>query len=312
VNTPGIYPMAVAVNGTNLFVVDTYQPLPICSTAAPCSGSIGVFPITVGTTKPPSDTLGSPAANGNLTYFPLCLTGYALDASTQTWNCAGKESDVIVPTAINVLASGADVFVTAYDATASPNVGYIFGFAVGSGGALTPLNGGGVPHDMGVGGEGRGIRPSGIASDPTSTYVFVTDSTNGIVVSYSIASGVLAKISDTQAGNGPAAVVADPKYPYLYVANSLDSTVTAYSMSSGALTSLGNYATGLQPVAIGIDPSTNHFLFTVNFLGNGVSGSVSGFELDPTAGTLINSQDSPFTSDALPTAVTAIPHQATE
>jgi len=111
---------------------------------------------------------------------------------------------------------------------------------------------------------------------------------------------------------GPAAVVADPKYPYLYVANSLDSTVTAYSMSSGALTSLGNYATGLQPVAIGIDPSTNHFLFTVNFLGNGVSGSVSGFELDPTAGTLINSQDSPFTSDALPTAVTAIPHQATE
>ena len=31
VNTPGIFPLAVAVNGSNLFVVDTYQPLPTCS-----------------------------------------------------------------------------------------------------------------------------------------------------------------------------------------------------------------------------------------------------------------------------------------
>src|ERR1017187_9069554 len=45
VNTPGIFPMAVAVNGTNLYVLDTYQPLPSCSPAAPCSGSVGVFPI---------------------------------------------------------------------------------------------------------------------------------------------------------------------------------------------------------------------------------------------------------------------------
>src|SRR5580692_11404818 len=59
VNTPGIYPMAVAVNGTNLFVVDTFQPLPICSNADPCSGSIGVLPITIGSSHPPSDTLGA-------------------------------------------------------------------------------------------------------------------------------------------------------------------------------------------------------------------------------------------------------------
>src|SRR5208282_1600468 len=40
VNTPGVFPLAVAVSGSNLYVVDTYQPLPSCSTAAPCSGSI--------------------------------------------------------------------------------------------------------------------------------------------------------------------------------------------------------------------------------------------------------------------------------
>ena len=58
VNTPGIFPMAVAVNGKNLFVVDTYQPLPICSTAEPCSGSIAVYPDHSFTVRPPSDVLG--------------------------------------------------------------------------------------------------------------------------------------------------------------------------------------------------------------------------------------------------------------
>jgi DNA-binding beta-propeller fold protein YncE len=113
------------------------------------------------------------------------------------------------------------------------------------------------------------------------------------------------------AGDQPSAIVIDPSYPYLYVANTQDSTVTAYSMSSGALTRLGSYATGLQPVAIGIDPSTNHFLYTANFLGTTVSGTVSGFELSPTAGTLVNSQDSPYTANAQPTAVAAIPHNGT-
>ena len=45
VNTPGIFPLAIAANKSNLFVVDLYQPLPLCSNAEPCSGSIGVFPL---------------------------------------------------------------------------------------------------------------------------------------------------------------------------------------------------------------------------------------------------------------------------
>ena len=48
VNTPGIYPLAIAANKSNVFVVDTYQPLPLCSTADPCSGSIAVYPLTAG------------------------------------------------------------------------------------------------------------------------------------------------------------------------------------------------------------------------------------------------------------------------
>ena len=53
VNTPGVFPLAIAANASNLFVVDTYQPLPSCSTAAPCSGSIAVFPLTAATKSRP-------------------------------------------------------------------------------------------------------------------------------------------------------------------------------------------------------------------------------------------------------------------
>ncbi|HEY1903098.1 MAG TPA: beta-propeller fold lactonase family protein [Terracidiphilus sp.] len=306
VNTPGIFPVAVAVNGTNLYVLDTYQPLPICSTAAPCSGSIAVLPITVGSGSPPSDSLGTPVANGALTYWPLCQYGYV--SATNFTECnPGATNDVITPTAVNVLGSGAFVYVAAYDSTASPGAGYVFAFATSSSGALVPLNGG-VPYPA-------GNHPSAIASDSTSSYLYVTDFNNSDVLGYSVASGGLAPLTNGAggtnrfaAGDQPTAIVADPKYPYLYVANSLDSTVTAYSVSSGALTALGTYATGTQPVAIGIDPSANHFLYSANYLGNGVSGTVSGFELSPTDGTLLNSQNSPYTSNAQPTAVTAIPH----
>jgi len=313
-NTPGIYPLAVAVNGTNLFVVDTYQPLPSCSTAAPCSGSIAVYPITVGPTTPPSDSIGTPVTNSAISasYWPLSLPA--------------SPNDIIEPTAINVLASGKYLYVTAYDSTPTPGANYIFGFSIASGGALTPLNGG-APLGGGAFATGScpsaylnapfvvDTCPSAIASDSTSSYVYVTDIPNGTVLGYSVASatGLLTPLAGSPfpAGDQPSAIVVDPAYPYLYVANMLDSTVTAYSMSSGALTPLGSYPTGLQPVAIGIDPSTNHFLYTANFLGTTLNGTVSGFELSPTAGTLINSQNSPYTANALPTAVAAIPHNGT-
>ncbi len=294
VNTPGIFPMAVAVNKSNVFVVDTYEPLPLCSTADPCPGSIGVFPLTAGgsaSSAPCTATfcMGSPAVNATLNaqYWPLALSG-------------ANASHIIVPTAVNVLASGSYVYVTAYDSSVSPNVGYVFGFSVGTGGVLTPLSG--SPF-------AAGTHPSAIASDPTSAYVYVTDFAKGNVLAYSAASGNLAPLAGSPfpSGNQPTGIVVDPSYSFAYVTNSLDATVTAYSMSSGKLSNIGSYSTGLQPIAIGIDPSTNHFLYTVNFLNN----TVSGFQLSTTSGTLLDSQNSPFATDAQPTAVAAIPHNGT-
>ena len=290
VNTPGIFPLAIAANKSNVFVVDTYQPLPLCSPADPCSGSIAVYPLTAATSSAPIG-LGTPANNPavNAQFWPLTLTG-------------ANASHVIVPTAVNVLASGAYVYVIAYDSSVTPSAGYVFGFSVGSGGVLTAVPG--SPF-------AAGVKPSAIASDAKSAYVYVTDSVRGNVLGYSVGSaGALTALSGSPypAGNDPTGVVVDPSYAYAYVANSTDATVTAYSMSStGVLTRINSYATGLQPVAIGIDPSTNHFLFTVNFLDN----TVSDFELSTTAGTLLDAQFSPFATNAQPVAAAAIPHNGT-
>jgi len=293
VNTPGVFPLAIAVNASNLFVVDTYQPLPTCSTAAPCSGSISVFPLLTGGSSSSAPCtaaicIGTPAINVGTSsnYWPLTL--------------AGAPSDVIVPTAVNVLASGGYVYVTAYDSSVTPSVGYLFGFSVASGGVLTPLAG--SPF-------AAGTQPSAIASDAAGKYVYVTDAAKGYVLGYSVASGLPTPLaaSPFPAGNAPSAIVVDPSFAFAYVTNSTDSTVTAYSVSSGALTRLGSYPVGVQPVAIGIDPSTNHFLYTANFLGN----NVTGFELSQNAGTLLDSQGSPFAANNQPTAVAAIPHAGT-
>ena len=295
VNTPGIFPLAIAANKSSLFVVDLYQPLPLCSPAEPCSGSIGVFPLTTASGTTPvaiGPAVSNSAVNGQ--YWPLALGG-------------ANASHVIVPTGANVLASGADVYVTAYDSSVVPNVGYVFGFSVGSGGGLTPLSG--SPF-------AAGVKPSAIASGLAGSgstavpVVYVTDFASGKVLGYNASSGSLTPLAGSpfHAGNQPSAIVVDTAYPFAYVTNSVDSNVTAYSISStGALSSVGTYATGLQPVAIGIDPSTEHFLYTVNFLDN----TVSGFELSTTNGTLLDSQNSPFLSNDQPTAVAAIPHNGT-
>jgi 6-phosphogluconolactonase len=298
-NTSGIYPLAVAANKTNLFVLDTYEPLPICSTADPCSGSIGVFPLTTATSSTPVRMQTGLPINScsGLDYVPLSLAG------------AGA-NDIVVPTGLNILANGSALYVTAYDSTA--NTGYVYGYTIGT--APCTINGASVNITTLTPIAGSpfavGVHPSAVGSDSTSAYLYVTDYAKAQVFAFNVAtSGALTKLSGSPyvAGNQPSAIVVNQHYPYVYVTNSLDATISAYSMSNGVLNSLGTYQTGLQPVAIGIDPSTARFLFTANYLGN----DVTGFELSTTAGTLVSSQFSPYTADAQPTAVAAIPHNGT-
>ena len=279
VNTPGTYPAALAVNaaGTFLYVVDILQPVAGCSLANACPGDIAVYPIN-------SDgSLGTPVANNSTysDYWPLLLS------STNT-------TTVLTPTAINVLANGNDVYVTAYNPSTS--AGYLFAFSTSSTGALTELNNG-APLSIGA-------EPVALASDSASQYLYLVDEIDNQVDSFSIqSSGVPSLVATTATGDEPSSLALFND-EYLYVANSLDSTVYGYSISSGALTKFGTYTTSTNPVAIAVDPRNIGYLYTVNFLGS----SLSGFKIDQTNGSLINTQDSPYVSSAQPTAITGIPH----
>ena len=279
VNTPGIFPVVTAVGGKTLFVADTYQPLPTCSPAAPCAGSIAAYPINS------DDSLGTPFTNSSISaqFWPLTLPS--------------SPTDVVTPTAIAATPGGSSVYVAAYDSTS--NAGYVFGFAVGSH-SLTPMNGG-VPF-------AAGIHPAAIATDPNGTYLYVADSGANDVLGYSIGSDSLTPLggSPFASGNKPDGIVIDATGKYAYVANAQDSNIFGFSIANGNLTRIASYAVGTQPVAIGIDPALNQFLFTANFLGN----SVTGFEINATDGTLLDSQFSPYEANANPTAVAAIPHGA--
>ena len=290
VNTPGIFPIAAATSKNFLFVADTYAPLPTCSPASPCSGSVAVFPILTAdqaaALKPaqPANTLGAPVTNTAISanYWPLALPG-------------GAAADVFVPTAINVVSSGAYVYVAGYDANTSQ--GYVFGFAPGADGTLSAVPG--FPLQV-------GSHLSAIASDSSSSYVYVTDSAQNVAYGFQIAGGTLTPLSGSPyaTGSQPSAIVLDATAKYAVVANTQDSNVTVYSVNSGSLSRLGTYTTGTQPVAIGIDPSLNEYVYTANFLGN----NVSGFQLNLTDGSLLNSQYSPSASNPNPTAVAAVTH----
>jgi 6-phosphogluconolactonase len=294
VNTPGIFPLAVSVSGNFLYVVDTYQPLPTCNPASPCSGSVAVFPILTasqaGALKPaqPANSLGTPVVNTGISasYWPLSLTG-------------GSASHVFVPTAVTTAASGAYVYITGYDSSTS--AGYVFGFTTGSDGTLTTIPGFPVPV---------GTQPSAVASDSTGTYLYVADSIQNVIYGFQINGGTLTQLggSPFPAGGKPSAIVLDATGKYAMVANAQDSNLSVYSVSSGTLSRLGTYTTGTQPVAIGVDPSLNEYVYTANFLGN----NVSGFQLNLSNGSLLNSQFSPSAANANPTAVAAITHGGTK
>ena len=284
-NSPGVAPISLATTSSYLFVLNTYQPLATCTSAAPCSGSVSVLPLTAPTASA-STAIGSPVTNTatGTSYWPLSV--------------ASASGDVITPTALTV--SGSTLYITAYDASTATSVGYLFAYTIGSGGTLTPVSG--SPFSAGV-------KPDALTVDSTGKYLYSADYTSGTVWGYSIGStGALTTLSGSPwaVGNGPAAIVANPAYGYLYVANSTDSNVASFSIgSTGALTAVATYAAGLNPVAIGVDPSTHAFVYTANFLGS----TVSDWQVSLTDGTFLVAQGSPVASNTNPTAVAAVPHR---
>jgi len=330
VSSGGVNPVAMAISGdyTNLYVAHAGSNTVVHFSVAPN----GVL------SAKDSVTLSGPpvalAVNSAGTYLYVVsgtttatLSEYALSSGTIGSPAAqialqipGFATDTVVPTGVAVLANNAQiqgnaVYATVYDqsaynpggtTTSTAHPGWIFGFAIGSGGALTASSG--SPYEAGV-------KPSAVTSDPTDRFVYVTDFASNQLIGYGIHAGSVLSFlinGPFRTGNEPEAVAIDPRGKFMYVANALDSSVSAYVIDlatgtpSAAVNPTGSSinSTDTQPLALAIDPALGRFVYTANFIGD----SVSGFRLDPNAGNLSPAQATPYPSDAKPTAIVIVPH----
>jgi 6-phosphogluconolactonase (cycloisomerase 2 family) len=262
----------------------------------------------------------SGTASATLTEYALSSGTIGAVTSQTTLSVPGYAGDTLVPTGVTVLVnnatvSGNAVYVTAYDqsaynpggsTTSTANPGWVFGYTIGSGGALTAISG--SPWRAGV-------KPIAIAADPTDRFVYVIDYASNQMIGYTIQSGSVLNFlinGPFKTGNEPTAIVIDPRGKYIYVTNSLDSSVSAWAIDlatgtpAGTANTVGSAAntTDTQPVSLVVDPALGRFIYTANHLGN----SISGFRLDPDNGTVTTTQATPYITGAQPTAVTAVPH----
>jgi 6-phosphogluconolactonase (cycloisomerase 2 family) len=304
-SSEGSTPVAIAVNtaGTYLYVTSADYPGP----NGPLPGAVlAVFPLAT------DGTIGTPLVNAatGASYWPLTVPGYS--------------SDLIVPTAITVLANtptvtGNGIYVAAYDQSVynpggsiktgdNANPGWVFGFTAGSNGALTAITN--SPFEAGV-------KPSGIAADPTDRFVYVTDYANNQLIAFTIlgSSSTLSYLRNGpfKTGNEPSALTIDPTGQFIYVTNALDSTVSSYEITQATGTPTvsvnasgsSNNSTDTEPLAVVVDPALGRFVFTANHLGN----SISGFFLNQTSGALVHpTEATPYITDENPVTLVAIPH----
>ncbi len=298
-NTPGTFPNAIAINtaGTLLFVTDTYQSQ--YTAANPGPGALVVYPISQ-----TDGSLGTPVANGNLSYYPLSL----------------GQTNVLNPTAVNVsslipvnstTAVGTFVYVVSQNSTTG--LGETSAFSVASSGALTPLPcspSTSVCDSSGNGNFSAGAAPSAIASTPLGRYVYVTDSERNQLLSYSVQANGQIVPSLTSPNNTdvfPDSVTVDPRGEYVYVANYTANNISAYTINPSTnpgVTFVGSYGTGTGPTCVFVEPALGTYIYTTNFLDN----TVSGLNIDLSTGTLAPVQNTPFLAAGQPTCVAATVH----
>jgi len=327
VSSGGSSPVAMAVSATyeNLYVANQGTSNNVVHMAIDSNGILTQKDVVTGLGTPVSLAANQAGtflygiftqASGKATLAALPLgTDGTINATSAaasvTLTIPGNPTDVVIPTGVIALDNNGAVYVSAFDETvanggSTANGGWVFGYAVGSGGALTPAAG--SPYKAGT-------KPSALVADPTSRFVYVADYAESQLIGYTVQSGSALSFflsPPTRTGNEPTALTFDPRGKFLYIANQLDNTVSAFSidLTTGTPTITVNTSagssnpTGTSPVGITVDPALGRFLYTANYLDN----SASGFRLDPTSGSLTQTQDTPYPTAQHPTAILSIPH----
>jgi 6-phosphogluconolactonase len=300
VNTPGTEPVALAINsaGTELYVLDYYAPSapgePSFTDLNPGPGAIVAYPISLSSKG--VGTIGSPQSLGASNYLPVqCF-----------------------PTSLTVTPNGNFIYVTNTNAvvvTTSPPVtgtvptlpascpasGTVSAFSVSSS-VVTEVAG--SPFTTGTGSQ-----PTGIVPDPDNASIYVTDSALNQLYTFSIqSSGALSLAGTVATGAMPmGGTIVSPatSSKFLYISNFTGGSLSIYNLTSGMpalITTSSAAAPG--PLCMVADPNTNRYLYTSDYIG----GTIGGAELNPSTGTLIANQNSPYPTSGQPTCVAAITH----
>lgn len=281
--------------GKFLYVTYTYQNTLIRDTngviiqqqqfftpANPGPGGVTIFPIN------PDGTLGNPADFH-----------------------AGRN-----PVKISATSPNHFVYLISQDSQAAGN---LFGFSQDpNSGALAPLPGVTInpnPGNVASTGYPSGITPAGILADSAGSHLYVTDSASNAVMSYSVASnGVPSMFATARTDLQPAGMTLDMSGKYLYVASQGAGSVNGYTFgASGELipsSIAGSVQVGTGPTCLAFigapssgDPTHAIYLYASNSL----SSSVSGLQMIPTDGSLRQIQRTPFSANALPSCLVAVP-----
>lgn len=291
--TPGSEPVSLAINnaGTFLFVLDYYGPG--FSDASPGPGALVVYPIN-------SDgSLGTPVASGGSPLTPVqCFPGGVAVSASGAYAYVTNTNSVVTTTSAPTTSTAPST------PAACPTQGTISGFSIASSGALTAL-----PNSP----YAAGTTPTGIAIDPTSRFVYATDSVQNQLIVFDVESdGSLQPLLNGpfQTGTFPVDVTVDPRGLYLYVSNFNSNNVSEFSINqaTGAPSSLASSTYAAKPpnpTCLVVDPAMGHYLYVSDY---STPPYITGADLNPDSGALTGLQDQPFPAHGYPTCIAAVPH----
>jgi hypothetical protein len=130
----------------------------------------------------------------------------------------------------------------------------------------------------------------GLASDPLSAFLFVSEINTGLRVLSIGTGGSLKEVSGSPyaVGTGPTGVIVDPTGSYVYVANKGSNNISAFTLTaaSGQLTGIAGspFASGgLLPIAL-VNDNSKKFVAVINSGSNGSGGNndMQVFKFDTT------------------------------
>lgn len=147
---------------------------------------------------------------------------------------------------------------------------------LGAGGALSA---GSLPSLLTPISTSTSPSDTGLASDPLSAFLFVSEINTGLRVLSIGTGGSLKEVSGSPyaAGTGPNGVILDPTGSYVYVANKGSNNISAFTLTaaSGKLTAIAGspFASGGQlPTAL-VNDNTKKFVAVINSGANGTGGN---------------------------------------